>query len=318
MIIRDFTPTDYQAMVDIHNNLNIVWPERPRTAQAWEEVDQNRNPKHPFRRWVAEEGDRVVGFATYRSSPWEYPPGSFYINVEVNPLYQHRGIGTALYDQVFSALQAFDPPSLRADAFANLPQGFPFLQKRGFYEAFRETPVHLDLASFDPAPYAGLEPRLRSEGIVIKTLRELEVDPQRDRKLYEMYWDVDRDMPHEGEGVKKPDFDDWLVWGIHDPGILPDAYFIAVDGEKYVGLRELGIYPGADTLMGGLLGVLREYRKRGIGLALQLRGISYARENGYRLLKTCTAVQNMPMQALFDKLGYVRDPEWQQCQKDLG
>jgi L-amino acid N-acyltransferase YncA len=131
LIIRDFTPTDYQAMVDIHNSLNIVWPERPRTAQAWEEVDQNRNPKHPFRRWVAEEEDRVVGFATYRSSPWEYPPGSFYINVEVNPVYQHRGIGAALYDQVLSALKEFEPPSLRADAFANLPQGFAFLQKRG-------------------------------------------------------------------------------------------------------------------------------------------------------------------------------------------
>lgn len=58
-------------------------------------------------------------------------------------------------------------------------------------------------------------------------------------------------------------------------------------------------------------------RNRGIGLAMQLRGIAYAREHGYRLLKTCTAIQNAPMQALFNKLGYARDPEWQQCQKDI-
>jgi hypothetical protein len=34
-------------------------------------------------------------------------------------------------------------------------------------------------------------------------------------------------------------------------------------------------------------------------------------------LKTCTALQNVPMQTLFDKPGYARDPHWQQCQKDL-
>jgi CTP synthase (UTP-ammonia lyase) len=50
---------------------------------------------------------------------------------------------------------------------------------------------------------------------------------------------------------------------------------------------------------------------------MQLRGIAYAREHGYPVLKTCTGINNTPMQALFNKLGYARDPEWQQCQKDI-
>ncbi len=50
---------------------------------------------------------------------------------------------------------------------------------------------------------------------------------------------------------------------------------------------------------------------------MQIRTIAYARNHGYTLLKTCTAAQNAPMQALFDKLGFARDPEWQQCQKDM-
>lgn len=70
-------------------------------------------------------------------------------------------------------------------------------------------------------------------------------------------------------------------------------------------------------LLGGLLGVRRSYRNRGIGLAMQLRGIAYAREHGYKQLKTCTGIQNAPMQAMLNKLGYTRDPEWQQCQKDI-
>lgn len=317
MRIREFTPQDYPALVAIHNSLQISWPERPRTPQAWEAADQNRSPQHLCARWVAVEDTQVVGFASYSQSPFAYPPHSFYVNVEVHPDYQNRGIAAALYEQVISGLQVFKPPALRADAFTNLPQGFRFLVKRGFYEAFRETPVHLDITTFDPAPYTDLADKLHGEGIVIRTLPELSADPDRDRKIYKLYWQVNADVPHEGEGEAKPEFAEWLGWGLNDPSILQDAYFIAVHGDQYIGLRELGTYQDSDTLMGGLLGVRREYRQRGIGLAMQLRGIAYARQHGYRLLKTCTAVQNAPMQALFDKLGYTRDPEWQQCQKDL-
>ena len=108
-----------------------------------------------------------------------------------------------------------------------------------------------------------------------------------------------------------------MQWGLNDPTILHDAYFIAVRGDEYVGLRELGKDPDGDVLLGGLLGVRRADRRQGIGLMMQLRGIAYAREHDYPELKTCTAIHNFPMQALFNKLGYARDPEWQQCQKDI-
>ena len=87
-----------------------------------------------------------------------------------------------------------------------------------------------------------------------------------------------------------------------------DAFVVKLNVE---GLSEYSV------LLGGSLGVKRSYRCRGIGLAMQLRGIAYARENGIALLKTCTGIINLPMQSLFDKLGYVRDPEWQQCQKNI-
>ncbi len=320
MKIRDFTPQDYPALVDIHHSLQIVWPERPPTPEAWAAADQHRNPKCKYRRWVAVEegdGDAAVGFATYGQSADDYHPQRFYINVEVYPKYQRRGIGSALYARVWEGLQQFDPRVLRADAFTNLPQGFSFLQKQGFREVFRETPVHLDVAAFDPAPYSGLEAKLQAEGILIKTLRELEADPGRDRKVYDLYWKIYEDLPSEENQIEIPAFDEWVTWGLNDPTILHDAYFVAIQGDEYIGLRELGQDPGSNTLLGGLLGVRRSHRKRGIGLAMQLRGIAYARQHGCPLLKTCTAVQNAPMQALFDKLGYARDPEWLQCQKDI-
>lgn len=98
---------------------------------------------------------------------------------------------------------------------------------------------------------------------------------------------------------------------------MQDAYLVAVHGDDYVGLRELGNYSDPQVLLGGLLRVRSDYRKRGIALAMQVRNITYGRDQGYRLIKDCTAIQNAPMQALFDQLGFTRDPEWQQCQKDF-
>ncbi len=315
--IRNFKTEDYPAIVNIHNSLNIVWPERPRTPEGWAEADKNRNPKCKYQRWVAVKKGHVVGFGSYGQNIFEYHPQRFSIMIEVSPNYQQQGVGSALYDHILTALQPFDPRVLRADAFTNLPEGFHFLQKRGFYEAFRETPVHLDIISFDPSPYADLEAKLQVKGIIIKTLHELEPDPDRDRKVYELYWEAIADVPQEDFQIEKQAFAEWVKWGLNDPTILHDAYFIALCGDEYVGLRELGKDPDNNILLGGLLGVRRAYRQQGIGLAMQLRGIAYAREHGYPELKTCTAVHNLPMQALFNKLGYARDPEWLQCQKDL-
>jgi GNAT superfamily N-acetyltransferase len=317
MNIRIFKADDYPAIVNIHNSLGIVWPERPRTPEGWIEADRNRNPKCKHKRWVAVKNGDVVGFGSYGQNIFEYHPQRFNVNVEVSPNFQRQGFGAALYDRIVAELQPFDPRILRADAFTNLPRGFSFLQRRGFYEAFRETPVHLDIASFDPSPYADLESKLHDKGFVIKTLRELESDPDRDRKIHALYWEAVKDVPHEDFDTEEQDFDEWVQWGLNDPTILHDAYFVAVRDDEYVGLRELGKDSDNNVLLGGLLGVRRAYRKQGIGLAMQLRGIAYARDHGYPQLKTCTAVHNFPMQALFDKLGYARDPEWLQCQKDI-
>jgi GNAT superfamily N-acetyltransferase len=317
MNIRVFAADDYPAIVNIHRSLSIQWPEQPRTPEGWAEADRLRNPEYCFQRWVAVIDGKVAGFGSYAQYSVDYHPQRFYVNVEVSPSYQRRGIGAALYDRIMAELQALDPRVLRADAFTNLPEGFRFLQKRGFYEAFRETPVHLDVATFDPSPYAGLEAKLLSKGIAVKTLREMESDPGRDRKMYDLYWEVTEDVPQEDPRIERQGFDEWLTWGLLDPTILPDAYLVAVCGDEYVGLSEWAKDPDNDVLLGGLLGVRRAYRKQGIALAMTLGAIAYASEHDHPVLKTCTAIQNLPMQALFNRLGFARDPEWLQCQKDL-
>jgi len=317
MLIRDFTPADYPAITAIHQSQGIVWPEWPRTPDEWAAADERRPAKCKHRRWVAELDGQTVGFGSYGQSASYYHPQRFNLLVEVTPACQQRGIGSALYDTLMCDLQAHDPRVLRADAFTNLPQGYAFLQKRGFREVFRETPVHLDLRGFDPVRHAQVGPSPGAQTVKLKTMREVRAEPGCERKLYELYFEIEADVPSEEVQVEQPSFEEWIGWGLDDPDLNQDATLVAVCEGAYVGLREQWNCADAGVLLGGLMGVRRAFRQRGIGLAMQLRCIDDARQGGFHLMKDCTAVQNAPMQAMFTRLGFARDPEWQQCQKEV-
>jgi len=311
MRIRNFASSDYQSIVDIHNT---VYPNRSMTVQAWVEADKQRKPKYKHHRWVALEDEHVVGFGYYSQTFFDYHPRKFTIAIEVLPDYRRRGIGSALYDRIMVGLRPFAPHKLRADGYGNLPEGVRFLQARGFEEVFRETPLHLDVMAFDPTPYSGLEEKLSAQGIEIKTLRDLDDDPNRDRKVFDLYWELTRDVPSEGE-IAEMDFNDWVDWTLKNPLVPHDGYFIAVQGDEYIGISEFGKYRQSDALQAGLVGVKRAFRRRGIALAMQIRGIAYARKNGHPLIKTSSAVGNIPMQSLYERLGFARQPDWIQFEK---
>ncbi|MCA9936507.1 MAG: hypothetical protein KC415_21380 [Anaerolineales bacterium] len=76
MEIRDFTEDDYPAIVNIHNSLNIVWPERPYTPESWAQIEQNRHPKCKHHRWVAVQDGDVVGFGSYGQNIFELSPAA--------------------------------------------------------------------------------------------------------------------------------------------------------------------------------------------------------------------------------------------------
>jgi GNAT superfamily N-acetyltransferase len=313
--LREFTSQDTADIVNVHN---ANYPLRPHTVEATVEADKNRNPKCKARRWLACEAGRIVGYGAYDQDISDYHPQRFYVQFVVLPECQRRGIGAALYDHVMSALQAHDPRVLRANAYSTHPQGVRFLEKRGFREAWRETPVQLDVAAFDPSPYAGLEADLRAQGFEIQTLRALESDPDRNRKLYNLYWQIFETLPREESEVSRMDFDDWVTWTLDENQVPPDCYFIVTHDGEYVGLKELSVDMSDKTvLQGGLLGVKPEYRRRGIALALQVRANAYARDHGYRLIQSSTGAFHAPMQSLFAKLGYVHLYDWYQMERRL-
>ena len=192
------------------------------------------------------------------------------------------------------------------------------MKVRGFEEVQREWESRLDVDGFDHSKWAARIAAVEARGIGIATLDELVSDPERNRKLYELVEAVAADVPSPDDYTSSSFevFEDRLRTS---PNLIPEGYFVAVDGDRYVALSNLWRAQARDDeLYVGLTGTLREYRRQGLATALKLKAVQFAARNGVRVLKTWNATSNVGMLEINDALGFVRQPAWIDYAKDVG
>ena len=101
------------------------------------------------------------------------------------------------------------------------------------------------------------------------------------------------------------------------PGFLPDAWFIALDGDRYVGMavlfKDLG---DRQRLQAGFTAVHRDYRRHGIATALKLRTIAFAQQYGAAQITTGNEEHN-PMYQINLRLGFQPLPAKVAFQKEI-
>jgi GNAT superfamily N-acetyltransferase len=91
--------------------------------------------------------------------------------------------------------------------------------------------------------------------------------------------------------------------------VLPEGHFVAFDGEHVVGVsRVMRDLNHPDVVRQGFTGTHPDYRGQGLALALKLRTIQFARERGYREMRTSNDATNGPMLHINDTIGFRR--EW--------
>jgi GNAT superfamily N-acetyltransferase len=94
--------------------------------------------------------------------------------------------------------------------------------------------------------------------------------------------------------------DDWL----RDEATLPEGSLVALAGDEIVGYSGLCRRAGDGMAEDGLTVVRREWRRRGLALALKRAEIGWAAANGIREIVTWTQRGNDGMRAVNERLGY--------------
>ncbi len=295
---------DYRSAVAIGN---AVWPDYPETVEEWKEMDAKRSKAEKWGRYFAELDGKIIGFAYYSQSIWVNHPGKLSVNVLVLPEYRNRGVGTTLWQRLCREVEQFDPLRLRTSSREDYADGVRFALKQGFTEKMRDWESRLDTASLDSSVWNRYSSRIAEQGIQIKSVVELESDPMRDRKLYELEWLIAKDVPSSEPPAKVPFEEFQKVW--ERTNHVPDAWFVALDKGEYVGSTDVWLSKAEPHLLYvGLTGVIRSHRGRGIATALKLRSVEFARQHGFKEIRTWNESNNKVILDINNRMGFVRQP----------
>ncbi len=315
---RDFQASDYQRLAELYGS---IFPDYTRTQNEWRHWDEMLDrSKYYFNRLTClsrETGD-VLGFGQCQHLVEMFHPRKFWLEIWVDPRHQKKGVGGAIYQRLTRDLTDKGAITCWAGVREDMPYPVEFANKRGFQEKRRAWESRIDPSKFGSSRFKKYAERASGQGIVITTLsEERSRDPECYRKLHELVNKVSEDMPRPGEFTPIP-YEQWTAIELNNPDLTPDGYMIARDGDRYVGLSALwrseteprGLYQGNT-------GVLREYRGRGIAIALKLRVLDFAKNKGYERVKTWNDSANTAMLAINKKLGFQRQVGWITFEKNL-
>lgn len=293
-------PADYPAISAV---LRSDW-EGAASADDLAREDALHDPQLYFKRFVACLPDGpVVGAAEIGHDTWAHREGKFEFGLWVLQEHWGQGVGKALYQAVLDHAHLLKADELHTDAWAAHPRSVRFIEARGFSERWRRISQELDLREREiAAPPQQLD--FAGEGIRLQTYAQLIHDPQRDAKLHALNREVWADVPVASTTLRNRPLAQFVQDDLRHPDFLPDACFVAVNEHgDYVGFT-FHRHTDEEELNIETTGVLRAYRRRGIGLWLKQHALYYAKTHGYVRLATVNDPSNVGMLAVNEQLGF--------------
>jgi mycothiol synthase len=298
--IRRRIPEDDAALVDLLHGLN---PYLPTITVDGLRSDFAMVPAGFHHVVLVAEHDRaVVGYGQVGEAFWTERHGTQIMDVGVDEAWRGQGIGTQLFESLLRDSVSWGAERVYGDVREDVPEARSFAAHRGFIETeFVGRTSRLVVAEANLEGYEGLADRLGHEGIRVERLVNLDPDETMYHSIHALQMEAGRDEP-SSESFSMP-FEQWLNMIQATHGLSPESIWVALDGDRPIGqtmLRRSG--EGSGYQFG--LGVLRQYRGRGVARLMKLKQIEWARDHGVSTLYTSNDINNPRIYDINMRLGY--------------
>jgi GNAT superfamily N-acetyltransferase len=243
---------------------------------------------------------QVIGYGASWRAPWSVP-GELASTFCVHPDYQRQGVGELILSYLKNWAASHQAFVLLSEVKDWIPGSLPFAQKHGFLLDAHIFELRLNVNQLDLSKLADPVHRLQDSGITFVTLAEISAEAS-EKKLYDLYVETSVDNP--GQYGNLPDFPQWRKVALPEDCSQERWVFIALDGDRFVGVSTLFSTEETGVLYTDYTGVDRHYRGRGIAKTLKLLSIQAAINEEAHTMTTDTEAGNKSMQKLNRGLGY--------------
>ena len=309
--IKKFKATniEFKELARIDNLVNHESIDHPDDdKREWNIRDKNiiRN------RLLLYKNNILIGVLYYSQGRNENSRTCFY-TLNLDPTYNHNGYRELLYDKMLGEIKKFDCNLVHTSIYdhPNYSEHRKLLNKKKFKLVQTNREYSCDIRKVDIKKYYPLIKKLALENIKFydsknEMLTNTKKFPNHLKKLEELEWITGQDIPipEDITNTRLP-FKRWLKL-CHD--FYENSYgidLIAVKNNMYIGATDIHVYPKAEPHKAwtGSLGVLREFRRKGIATALKIKAIEKLLEKGVTEIRTDNE-KNNPMYKINVALGF--------------
>ena len=267
-------------------------------------------------RWIAEVDGRPVGYGMHFHPDWETMTEKNCV-AWVGWLPESASILPRLVDFIEGRARAIGGLRLQFYCQEDESAVVTALTAAGFSLDTRARVWELDLQPGRERLLALAEASraaMAAQRIRLLSLSEHGVDEPY-RALYEAYGDARLDMPrsHEMTPISYQVFRTWHA----GPDHRADRTWIALDGDRIVGLSFLVFPPAGGRVWTGYTGSVRSHRGRGVARAVKMETLAQAIELGVGSVRTDNDQRNAAMLHINEQLGYTPLPAYAEYEKEL-